>query len=860
MTNPDSGPDRPPDDADWVAAAAAAFDRWRTARDMKQLSKAAGILAGAAPRMPIDPERTDLAVRIGEALLDVSAAQARPDMVDYAIGILARETQLVSAQLDPRGIAQLGICHAALLTERFHLSARIEDLAAALDMYEANAGFIGAFPDAFDRHDRAWFGWGYGKALWRKFDITKRRLDLVATASHLKKAVAAETVDSAFGRQIRDDLAVASGELALAEFDRQADDGETAATPELLEGLDAAIAALQESANGHGGPSGESRQVLQNLANLLASRSALRPAGDPRHAADLGDALSACDAGLRLHAASDWENVMLLNTRADCLRLLAGNRIDEKVESAHVAAVDCACRSAHPAMLSVASNWQRLLGEAARWREAAEVGDRALSLLDVLVGNQPHQQYKQAYLRRGLGLAEATAVAHARAGDAASAVASLERALAVVWRERYFGPRSIAHRLRAAGAQALATQYLGLVAQARDIHAQDARLREAEEQLAQLQASIDAVLGTNDVPNAAMACDDTAKQQPSLYLVAAKDASLALLRDAQGNVAAIDLPLAPAASVYAMSARFRQDLVSGQAPFKEACAAADETVAALGSTVLAPLESRVRELLDGRAGTAGFDPAQRTLAVVSTGPFAGLPLHAATLGDGRPLAALGIAFMPAMQALDAAAPGPDPAPSVLLVADPKREGLPTLDGAADELETLTRIWPGAKVLRAADATRAAVLAALPVASLTHLACHGMSDERDPLASRLALADGDLTMADVLSMQLQPACLVVLSACQTAVRDATVPNEAMSLAMGFLAAGAACVVASLWPVPDHSTTALMGAFHASLREGRAPPHALGVAQASMASGELADASRSADWRHPLYWAGFVATGC
>ena len=126
----------------------------------------------------------------------------------------------------------------------------------------------------------------------------------------------------------------------------------------------------------------------------------------------------------------------------------------------------------------------------------------------------------------------------------------------------------------------------------------------------------------------------------------------------------------------------------------------------------------------------------------------------------------------------------------------------------------------------------------------------MCDHRDPLNSLVVLADGDITMGEVLSIQLRPGCLVVLSACQTAVRDPSVPNEAMSLAMGFLAAGAATVVASLWPVPDYSTAALMGAFHEALRGGRAPSHALGVAQSAMGAGRIADPSLAADWRNPL----------
>lgn len=196
-----------------------------------------------------------------------------------------------------------------------------------------------------------------------------------------------------------------------------------------------------------------------------------------------------------------------------------------------------------------------------------------------------------------------------------------------------------------------------------------------------------------------------------------------------------------------------------------------------------------------------------------------------------------------MAALDDPAPHLDLAASVLIVADPVRKGQGPLRGAVQELEHLSNIWPHAHVLPGPSATRSAVLTALPTASLIHLACHGKSDDRNPFNSLIVLADGDVTMGEVLSIQLRPGCLVVLSACQTAVREPSVPNEAMSLAIGFLAAGAATVVASLWPVPDYSTAALMGVFHEALRGGQSPAHALGAAQSDMAAGRLADPSRS-----------------
>jgi CHAT domain-containing protein len=80
---------------------------------------------------------------------------------------------------------------------------------------------------------------------------------------------------------------------------------------------------------------------------------------------------------------------------------------------------------------------------------------------------------------------------------------------------------------------------------------------------------------------------------------------------------------------------------------------------------------------------------------------------------------------------------------------------------------------------------------------------------------------------------------------------------MSLGAGFLAAGAGTVVASLWPVPDYATAAMMGAFHTKLRAGWSPAHALGAAQSDIAAGVIG--RYGLDWRNPYFWAGFVTLG-
>ena len=558
---------------------------------------------------------------------------------------------------------------------------------------------------------------------------------------------------------------------------------------------------------------------------------------------------------------SEWDEVPLLVSKAELLRLLARNRIDAEVEAAHVAAIDAARRTGHVDLLEVAGNWQRLLGDAGRWREAAAAGDAALSMLEQLVESQPHQHYKQVYLRSAGHLAGNTTVARVRAGDVDAAVPTLERALAVLWRQRYLGPRRVASRLVAAGAAELAKRYLALVADARAVDASDAALRSADDELAKLQPEIDAVLGSSGPGPAAADAPEPRSTAPSLHLVTSASGSIALLRDSEGHVTSVDLPDAGPDALDRMAARFREEVVSERADEDQAHAAIHEIVAWLEDAVLRPLEGPIAESMAGRvAGEADvLRKAQQALTVVATGPFAGLPLHAARLSDGQPASTLGLAYAPALAALDDGIARLDPLTGVLVVADPRTPGQQPLEGARQEREALAAIWPHAVVLSEDSATRSAVSAAIRDAALIHFACHGTTDDIEPLHSAVTLADGDFSMRHVLSCPLRRGCVVVLSACQTAVHDTSVPDEAMSLAGGFLAAGAAAVVASLWPIPDEPTATLMRAFHERLRAGWPPAHALGVAQGEMAAGRLTDARDGEDWRRPYFWAGFAALG-
>jgi CHAT domain-containing protein len=75
---------------------------------------------------------------------------------------------------------------------------------------------------------------------------------------------------------------------------------------------------------------------------------------------------------------------------------------------------------------------------------------------------------------------------------------------------------------------------------------------------------------------------------------------------------------------------------------------------------------------------------------------------------------------------------------------------------------------------------------------------------------------------------------------------------MGLTRGFMYAGAARVVASLWDVKDQATAELMKRFYQGMfRGGLRPSAALRAAQVSM--------WKEKRWEAPYYWAAFTLQG-
>ena len=110
-------------------------------------------------------------------------------------------------------------------------------------------------------------------------------------------------------------------------------------------------------------------------------------------------------------------------------------------------------------------------------------------------------------------------------------------------------------------------------------------------------------------------------------------------------------------------------------------------------------------------------------------------------------------------------------------------------------------------------------------------CHGYFNFASPQDSGLQLADGNLTLADIITyFKLDNCRLVTLSACETGVTDSTsTSDEYIGLPSGFLLAGSTNVVSSLWTVSATATALLMIKFYEELQQQSNIVLALNTAQ-------------------------------
>lgn len=283
----------------------------------------------------------------------------------------------------------------------------------------------------------------------------------------------------------------------------------------------------------------------------------------------------------------------------------------------------------------------------------------------------------------------------------------------------------------------------------------------------------------------------------------------------------------------AMAARA---IVAGT-PLTGLAAGAQATLHALYRALVAPVAAH----LDGCT----------RLVVVPDGPLQAVPFQALFDGERYLIEQVELAFAPSSGLLRlcrtrAQRNAPTTAtPQALVLAYDYGGALPYV---MDEARAVAALLPGALYL-GDEATLATLREVAPQYPILHLAAHGEARLDNPLFAHLALADGQLGTSDLFNLDLS-GTLVVLSGCETGRALVTAGDELIGLSRGFLYAGAATLVQSLWRVEDRATAHLMTQFYSGLVAGLTKGAALRAAQLRL----LAEART-----HPYFWAPFQLFG-
>ena len=219
-----------------------------------------------------------------------------------------------------------------------------------------------------------------------------------------------------------------------------------------------------------------------------------------------------------------------------------------------------------------------------------------------------------------------------------------------------------------------------------------------------------------------------------------------------------------------------------------------------------------------------------------SGPFAFLPIHAAghygANTAGRKLSDFAISsYIPTMSALQLSLQEDLEATSsscnirLLVVPQPSTDGQGRLTCVPEEMKVIGELTSSSPFvdLQETSGTVEDVLEKMSMSEWVHFACHATQDRTNSLNSGLLLAHKKrLKLSDLIGLSRPRGGLAFLSACQTAMGDNQLAEEAIHLAAGMLLAGYRGVIATMWSIMDNDAPRVTEDVYKTLfRDGKVP---------------------------------------
>ncbi|KAF9230468.1 CHAT domain-containing protein [Melanogaster broomeanus] len=140
-----------------------------------------------------------------------------------------------------------------------------------------------------------------------------------------------------------------------------------------------------------------------------------------------------------------------------------------------------------------------------------------------------------------------------------------------------------------------------------------------------------------------------------------------------------------------------------------------------------------------------------------------------------------------------------------------------------ELDDIEKLLPIPSVmftkLMGSEATRDQALQMLVDNQWLHLSCHGVQVPEKPFDSHLAMADGSVSLLDIINANISSHEFAFLSACEAAMGDLSTPDEVIHLAAGLQFMGVKSVIGTLWRVHDDVAYKVVMAFYKEFCKNR-----------------------------------------
>jgi CHAT domain-containing protein len=250
------------------------------------------------------------------------------------------------------------------------------------------------------------------------------------------------------------------------------------------------------------------------------------------------------------------------------------------------------------------------------------------------------------------------------------------------------------------------------------------------------------------------------------------------------------------------------------------------------------------------------DPTQR-LFIVPHGPLHYLPFQALHDGQGYLIARTAIAVWPSASVGGQLWARPQaPVKALLAFGNPATQENVPLPGAEREVNEVAALFAQKQIYVQRDATKLTFKQHANQSAVLHVAAHAEVDDVDPLFSRILLANdgqdrGLLEAREVYGLDMHGVSLVTLSACESGLGKVLKGEEIVGFTRSFLSAGASAMVASLWPVADDATEALMTTMYHAMTDGATLMDAMRTAQIEV--------QKKRRFAHPFFWAPFNVIG-